>query len=105
MALIVLVALLSVPAGDVVWWFVMQELQDPHAIKHDPIEDDPDMKPIFAAAEQETEQQLAEVRKEWPRGQLGYCHLRWGVKQRILKEKYGVEWRTPAQMNPRIAFD
>jgi hypothetical protein len=75
------------------------------ALKRDPIEDDPKVKPVIAAAEREADQELAEVTKGWNPGQLGYCHLRWSVKKRILREGYGIEWRTPAEMNPNVAFD
>lgn len=36
---------------------------------------------------------------------LGSCHLYWETKQRILKEEYGIEWKTPAEMNPNVAYD
>ncbi len=33
-----------------------------------------------------------------------YCLRYWNEKQRILKEEFGIEWKTPAQMNPNIRF-
>jgi hypothetical protein len=27
----------------------------------------------------------------------GACHILWGRQQKILKEKYGINWRTPAE--------
>lgn len=36
------------------------------------------------------------------RGELGFCHIVWETKKRILKEKYGMEWKTPAEENPDI---
>lgn len=38
-------------------------------------------------------------------GYLGYCHVYWAVKKRILKEKYGIDWKSPAELNPHIRFD
>lgn len=38
-------------------------------------------------------------------GYRGYCHRYWGTKKKILKEKYGIEWKSPADMNPGIIFD
>jgi hypothetical protein len=70
------------------------------AERHDPIEDDPKYKPILEAAERDTEQELADC----PRV-MGFCHRYWGTKKRILKEKYGVEWKTPAELNLNIIFD
>ncbi|MDE6013283.1 MAG: hypothetical protein K2G91_11255 [Prevotella sp.] len=37
--------------------------------------------------------------------QMGLCFRIWSVKRDLLKEKYGIEWRSPAQMNPRVLFD
>lgn len=40
--------------------------------------------------------------KEWGKG---YCHMFWIAKKKILKEKFGIDWRTPAEMNPWIIYD
>ncbi|MBD1812991.1 hypothetical protein NDA07_01485 [Microcoleus vaginatus DQ-U2] len=68
--------------------------------KHDPIEDDPKFKSIIEAAEREAEAELANEPEV-----LGYCHQFWSTKTRILKEKYGVDWKSPAEMNPDVLFD
>ena len=39
------------------------------------------------------------------RGHMGFCHSYWPVRKRILKEKYNISWRTPAENNPGIIFD
>ncbi|MBQ6276530.1 MAG: FHA domain-containing protein [Bacteroidales bacterium] len=36
---------------------------------------------------------------------MGYCHIFWGTKKKILKDKYGISWRTPSELNPNIIFD
>ena len=36
---------------------------------------------------------------------IGYCHYYWQAKKSILKEKYGVDWKSPAELNPGIRFD
>lgn len=36
---------------------------------------------------------------------LGYCHLYWGVKHSILKEKYNMDWASPAELNTDILYD
>jgi len=47
-----------------------------------------------------------EVRKKIGNGgYLGYCHRFWALKQRILKEEYGIDWKSPAEMNPDWFFD
>ena len=37
--------------------------------------------------------------------QLGSCHTIWALKKRILKEKYGITWYSPAELNPEIKYD
>ena len=37
--------------------------------------------------------------------QLGSCHRLWALQKRILKEKYGITWYTPAELHPEIKFD
>lgn len=36
---------------------------------------------------------------------IGYCHYYWAEKKRILREKYGIDWATPAELNPYCIFD
>lgn len=36
---------------------------------------------------------------------LGFCHLMWHELQHVLACDYGIEWRSPARMNPRVMFD
>lgn len=36
---------------------------------------------------------------------FGYCHIYWGIKKDILKEKYNIEWYTPDEENPETIFD
>ena len=36
---------------------------------------------------------------------LGYCHSFWRVKKRIFLEKYGIDWKSPAELYPTIIFD
>ena len=36
---------------------------------------------------------------------LGYCHEFWSVKERILRDEYGIEWKTPAERYPGMIFD
>ncbi len=69
-------------------------------LKKDPIESTPEWKMI----NKEVEKELDELFKDSPRGR-GFCHMYWHEKRRILKEKYGIDWHSPAQMNPRVIFD
>ena len=36
---------------------------------------------------------------------FGSCHDLWHLQKRILKEKYGIEWYTPAELEPKMKFD
>jgi len=73
-----------------------------HAMNYDSIEDDADIQPILALASDDAHAELA---AQGQSGGLGYCHGFWPVKKRILREKYQVEWRSPAEMNPGVMFD
>ena len=73
----------------------------PGRINHDPIEDDPAFKDRIAKADKEAEKAVKHVKK----GQRGYCHAFWSAKYRILREKYGIEWKSPADLNPTTRYD
>ena len=49
---------------------------------------------------QEAEDRLAAVPHR-----RGYCHRLWAETKRILREKYGLDWKTPSEMNPGVLFD
>jgi hypothetical protein len=71
-------------------------------LKHDSIEDDPNFQPMIEAAEKDADAQLANHPE---RNRLGFCHLFWKTKKQILRDKYGIKWRSPQEMNPDVAFD
>lgn len=68
-------------------------------LKHDPIEDTPE----FQAIKDEVERKVV-ARVGKPSG-MGYCHKYWYAKAQILREEYGITWRSPAIMNPGVIFD
>lgn len=67
----------------------------------DTTEDDPRLATVMLRATLEADALLAEEDPE----DLGFCHLFWRTKKRILRERYGVPWRTPAELNPDVCFD
>ena len=69
-------------------------------LKHDPIEDTAEYKAVI----KDVEKELDKLLKDKPKG-MGFCHIYWYEKKRILKEKYGINWKSPALMNPRVIFD
>jgi hypothetical protein len=38
-------------------------------------------------------------------GHMGFCHSYWPARKRILKEKYNIDWQTPAEKDPWIIYD
>lgn len=51
----------------------------------------------------DVEKEVDELLKNEPR-HMGFCHHYWAVKREVL-EKRGIEWHSPAAMNPRTKFD
>jgi hypothetical protein len=91
----------------------------PDGFLHDPTEDDPAIRPLFLAvceeatreAEEWHRQHIAELEQEYPavadlfrRGQ-GLCHRIWARTKALLRERHGIEWRSPAEVNPWVIFD
>jgi hypothetical protein len=71
-------------------------------IKRDPFEDDPAYAEILDEASNQAESALANHPMN---GGIGFIHVFWEKKKEILKQEYGLEWRTPAELNPDINFD
>jgi hypothetical protein len=72
---------------------------DSYSLKYDPVEWTERWERVIDDVNREVDEQL----EGSPRG-MGFCHLAWHTRCKILK-KYGVEWRSPAVMNPRVMFD
>ena len=70
------------------------------SLRHDPQEEDPKLRKTFKAVDREVESILANHPRE-----IGFCHTFWDVKRGILKEKYGIDWKSPSEMNPDVCFD
>ena len=67
---------------------------------YNPQENDPKIKELIRKAGKEARKNLIFKRKT-----LGYCHLFWGEQKRILKDKYGIDWKSPTDRNPDIRYD
>lgn len=65
----------------------------------DPVERTPQWEEIYLEVEKECFRQL----KGTHRG-MGFCFGYWAVKRAVLA-KYGIEWKSPQFMNPRVMFD
>ena len=71
-----------------------------HHLTYDPVEDTD----AYIAIKDEMEHELYDLMKDEPRG-MGFCFHYWAAKQNLLQQKYGIEWHSPKQMNPRVMFD
>lgn len=65
----------------------------------DPIE----YSPKYLAIKKDLDKDLAQARsgEQYP----GKCHMIWGRKKKILKEKYGIDWKSPHELNPWVYYD
>lgn len=69
---------------------------------HDKVELTDKYKTVIEVVEKEVDDML----KSHPvYKQIGYCHLFWEKKRKILKDRYGIEWRSPSELNPETDFD
>jgi hypothetical protein len=77
---------------------------DRDGMTYDPKERDPKYRDIIKKAEKEAEEKL---KKELPGAEkrMGFCQHLWDEKKKILKEKYNIDWCTPAELNPFTMFD
>lgn len=71
-------------------------------LKHDKTEEIEEYKEIFRKVNFIVKRMLEE---ENVKKQKGYIHIFESRKKKILKEKYGIEWKTTQEMNPDILID
>lgn len=69
-------------------------------LRKDPVEYTWEWENIFYDMEDKIEKRFANAPRH-----MGLCFRIWSAKQELLAEEYGIEWRSPAQMNPRVRFD
>ena len=69
---------------------------------YDPVEDDPRYTEVFRKIDTEVKEALADHPQ---RDSMGFVHLVWEAKKRILLQKYSINWRTPTELNPQVRFD
>ena len=69
-------------------------------LRKDPVEYTYEWENIYYDVEAKLEERFANA----PR-QMGFCFLYWNAKRELLDEEYGIEWRSPSQMNPHVMFD
>ena len=67
--------------------------------KTDAIENNPKYKDIFKTVDRMVAKEIGSG------GYMGYCHKYWYYKKKYLKEHYGIDWKSPAELNPDTMFD
>ncbi len=81
------------------------EIHPISCIKLDTVELTPEYQRISDEMEKEVATEFEKyITTHRPR-RTGKCHIYWKIKKRILKEKYGIEWQSPAELNPLAKFD
>ena len=35
----------------------------------------------------------------------GFCHVLWQMQKKVLKRDYGINWKSPSELNPHILYD
>jgi hypothetical protein len=71
-------------------------------LAYDPVEDDPRYAGVFKNIDDEVKKILADHPQ---RGGEGFVNIYWETKKNLLKQKYGIDWRSPGEMNPHVIFD
>jgi hypothetical protein len=81
--------------------------EDHDRIAHDPIENDPIIRSLVRQAEEEAKVELEKeaLAKKVLLLDMGYCYMLWEKQKEILKKRYGIDWKSPDEMNPMILFD
>lgn len=95
--------------------FVKEEIERSEAyLAREEETDDPVIKSFYNSQRESTEKQINEAKRLLPDDpeqaaqvfiQLGSCHRLWDMQKTILKEKYGITWYSPDELNPEIIYD
>lgn len=61
---------------------------------------------LYTLAEYLADKETDILLKDHPsRGELGFCHTRWSLKKKILRERFGIDWKSLADLYPEWNFD
>lgn len=69
-------------------------------LRKDPVEYTMEWEEIYYDVEDELERRFANAPRH-----MGFCFRYWSAEKELLLDKYGIEWRSPSQMNPGVMFD
>ena len=87
----------NIMAADLLQW---DNITQTKFLKQDPIEWTEEFERVIAKAEEKADARL----KDTPRG-MGFCFAWWHELADILHSEYGIDWKSPQQMNPNVHFD
>ena len=68
-------------------------------LRFDPVERTQKWEDVYFEVEEECARRLEGI----PRG-MGFCFPYWAARHDVLR-KYGIDWKSPHMMNPRVIFD
>ena len=68
-------------------------------LRFDPVERTQKWEDVYFEVEEECARRLEGI----PRG-MGFCFHYWAARHDVLR-KYGIDWKSPHMMNPRVIFD
>ena len=73
---------------------------------YDPVEDTDEYRSVVEEADIAAQAELestSHARRDSGDGiYFSWCYAFWEIKKRILKEKYNIDWRTPAELSPAV---
>ena len=75
-------------------------MENNQELLYDPVEDTVEYKNIRDELESELFKLMQNVDVK-----MGRNYKYWGLKKRILKQKYNIDWKSPPEMNPGIIFN
>lgn len=78
----------------------LEDIKQITMLKHDPVEWTARWEEVIDEVDKIVDSRL----EDHPRG-MGFCHACWHERAAVLSEQFGIEWRSPARMNPRVLFD
>lgn len=78
----------------------LEDIKQTTMLKHDPVEWTARWEEVIDEVDKIVDSRL----EDHPRG-MGFCHACWHERAAVLSEQFGIEWRSPARMNPRVLFD
>lgn len=88
--------------GPVTWHYVSRGNGTCYTdLKTDAQEDDPDKAEVF----RQTRAEVTAWMKDKGIQGLGSVHAYWGEMRRILKERHGIDWKSPSELSPFVVID